>query len=87
MRAGSITGSITLDRATGLWRTAEVAVAYVVRDVLDRPQRGNSTLRASFEPAAAADLVIEAPSVAAPAPERTRPELERQRLLHGLAGT
>ena len=84
---GEITGSITLDRATGLWRTAEVAVAYVVRDVLDRPQRGNSTLSASFEPAAAADLVIAAPAVAAPAPERTRPELERQRLLHGLAGT
>lgn len=84
---GEITGSITLDRATGLWRKAELSVAYVVRDVLDRPQRGVATLSATAEPGAAADLVVVAPQPVAPAPERTRPELERQRLLHGLAGT
>lgn len=87
---GEITGSISLDRATGLWRSAELKVAYVVRDVLDRPQRGQASLSATSTPAAdtgAGALVIEAPALAAPVPERTRPELERQRLLHGLAGT
>ena len=84
---GELTGSITLDRATGLWRAAELKVAYVVRDVLDRPQRGEATLSATFDPTPPAQLVIEAPTEAVPVPERTRPELERQRLLHGLAGT
>lgn len=84
---GEITGSITLHRATGLWRKADLSVAYVVRDVLDRPQRGVATLSATAEPGAAADLVVLAPQPVTPVPERTRPELERQRLLHGLAGT
>ncbi|MBK7826008.1 hypothetical protein [Nannocystis sp.] len=83
---GEIHGSISLDRATGLWRKAELSVAYVVRDVLDRPQQGKAELHATVEPAAAADLVIEAPALATPLPERTRPELERQHLLHGLVG-
>ena len=64
-----------------------VGVAYVVRDVLDRPQRGVATLSATAEPGAAADLVVLAPQPVTPVPERTRPELERLRLLHGLAGT
>jgi hypothetical protein len=80
-----VTGSLRLARATGLWKSAELTVRYVVRDVQDRPQKGEAQLTASVEPAA--DIAIEAPTGAAPVPERVRPELERQRLLGGLAGT
>lgn len=79
-----ISGTVTLDRNSGLWRSAEVTVRHVVRDVLDRPQRGETQLTAT----ATAELVtIDAPKVASPVPERIRPELERQRLLGGLAGS
>ncbi len=80
-----ISGTITLDRSSGLWRSAEVTVRHVVRDVLDRPQRGETQLTATAAPA---ELVtIDAPPVTSPVPERIRPELERQRLLGGLAGS
>gem|GEM_PF-1656017 len=79
-----VSGTITLDRNSGLWRSAEVTVRHVVRDALDRPQRGETQLTATASPA---ELVtIEAPQVTSPVPERIRPELERQRLLGGLAG-
>jgi hypothetical protein len=81
----AVTGSIRLARATGLWLSAELTVGYVLRDVQERPQRGEAQLTASVEPAA--DVVVEAPTGATPVPERHRPELERQRLLGGLAGT
>lgn len=83
---GEVGGSLTLDRATGLWRKADIHVAYVVRDVLERPQKGETQLTGSVTPEAAEAVVIEAPSAATPAPERIRPEVERQRLLGGLAG-
>lgn len=82
-----IEGSITLARATGLWRAAELRVRYVVRDVQGRPQTGESRLSASAEALPAEALEIAAPSGADPVPERLRLELERQRLLGGLAGS
>jgi hypothetical protein len=82
-----IQGSITLVKATGLWRAAELRVNFVVRDALDRPQIGESQLSASVEALPASQIVITAPSGADPVPERVRLELERQRLLGGLAGS
>jgi hypothetical protein len=84
---GEVSGTLTLDRATGLWRKAELGVTYVVTDALERPQNGETQLTASVAPEAADALTIEAPAAATPAPERIRPEVERQRLLGGLAGT
>ena len=80
-----ISGTVTLDRASGLWRSAEVTVRHVVRDVQDRPQRGETRLTATAT--AAEDLTIDAPQAVSPVPERIRPELERLRLLGGLAGS
>jgi hypothetical protein len=82
---GEVTGSITLDRTTGLWRSAEVTVRYSLRDALERPQRGETQLTATAAPAES--VAIAAPDTASPVPERIRPELERQRLLGGLAGS
>jgi hypothetical protein len=82
-----IEGSITLARATGLWRAAELRVRFVVRDTQGRRQTGESRLKASVEALAAQQVVITAPSGADAVPERVRLELERQRLLGGLAGS
>ncbi len=82
-----VSGSITLARATGLWRSADLQVRYVLRDALERPQDGETRLTASVEAVAAGQLAIEAPAGADPVPERVRLEVERQRLLGGLAGS
>jgi len=82
-----IEGSITLARSTGLWRAAELRVRFVVRDAQGRPQAGESQLSATLVALPAEQLVITAPSGADPVPERVRLELERQRLLGGLAGS
>jgi hypothetical protein len=82
-----IEGSITLARATGLWRAAELRVRFVVSDVQGRAQAGESQLSASLVALPAEQVVITAPSGADPVPERVRLELERQRLLGGLAGS
>jgi len=83
----AIEGSITLTRATGLWRAAELRVRFVVRDVQGRAQAGESQLSATLVGSPAEQVVITAPSGADPVPERVRLELERQRLLGGLAGS
>ncbi len=80
-----VSGTITLGRSDGLWRTAELTVRYTLRDTQDRLQRGETQLTATST--AAAEVVVTAPEQAQPAPERIRPETERQRLLGGLAGT
>lgn len=82
-----IEGSVTLTRATGLWRAAELRVRFTVRDVQGRAQAGESRLSATLVAAPAEQVVITAPSGADPVPERVRLELERQRLLGGLAGS
>lgn len=80
-------GTITLARATGLWRSADLTLRYVIRDVLERPQDAEVRLTASVEAPPATPLVIEAPPGADPVPERVRLEVEKQRLLGGLAGS
>lgn len=80
-----IEGTLTLDRATGLWRSAEVRVRYSLRDLEGRTLRGETHLTGKVEPAP--ELQLDAPEGAQPLPERVRYEVERRRLLDGLAGT
>jgi hypothetical protein len=80
-----ISGSVTLQRATGLWQSAEVHVRYVAVDEQGRRLLGETHLTGEVE--AAADLQVEPPESAQPQPERVRYESERRRLLGGLAGT
>lgn len=81
----AIEGTLTLDRATGLWRSAEIRVRYTLRDAEGRTLRGETHLTGKVEPAP--DLQLDAPEGAQPVPERVRYEVERRRLLDGLAGT
>lgn len=80
-----IEGTLTLDRATGLWRSAEVRVRYTLRDPEGRTLRGETHLTGRVEPAPT--LELSPPEGAQPLPERIRYEVERRRLLDGLAGT
>lgn len=82
----AVAGTITLERNTGLWQSAELSVGYSLRDVKDRVQRGETQLTAEVRPATAEDAVA-APATATPVPERVRYEVERQELLGGLAGS
>ena len=81
----AISGTVTLGRADGLWRSAEVTVSHVLRDVKDRPQRGETQLTADVRPLTPEDAIAAPPAVT-PVPERVRYEVERQELLGGLAG-
>jgi hypothetical protein len=81
-----VSGTVTLERATGLWRSADVTVAYELRDVKERVQRGETQLTGEVGPLGPEDAVT-APPTAAPVPERVRYEVERQELLGGLAGS
>lgn len=80
-----VSGQITLQRATGLWQRAELRVKYELTDELGRRLAGETHLTGAV--AAAPDLEIGAPEHAQPLPERVRYEVERRRLLGGLAGT
>ena len=82
----AIAGTVTLERATGLWKSATLTVGYVLRDVKDRPQRGETQLTAEVRALGPEDAVA-APSAVIPVPERVRYEVERQELLGGLAGS
>ncbi len=80
-----VTGTLQLARATGLWQQADVSLEFVIQDVLDRRQLGQSSLqgRVTVDP----QLRVTPPEAASPTPERRRLELERGQLLQGLAGT
>ncbi|HEY8375390.1 MAG TPA: hypothetical protein VIK91_02825 [Nannocystis sp.] len=80
-----VEGTLTLDRATGLWQQADVRVTYTLRDVQDRLVRGETHLTGAA--ARAPELELHPPQDAKPLPERVRYEAERRRLLEGLAGT
>lgn len=81
----AIEGSLTLQRATGLWLAADIRVRYTLRDPEGRTLRGETHLTGHVE--AAPDLQLAPPEGAQPLPERLRYEVERRRLLDGLAGT
>lgn len=80
-----IAGEIELHRTTGVWRRAELRVAYELTDEAGRTLAGETLLTGALEPAP--ELAVDAPPRAEPLSERTRYEVERRRLLDGLAGT
>ena len=77
-----ISGNVLLDAKTGAWLHASVAVRYSLRGADGRQLRGSVEVTGSVTPKA---VEVVPPADAAPLPERTRYELERQRLLDGLA--
>ncbi|MDC0718898.1 hypothetical protein [Nannocystis bainbridge] len=81
----AIEGTLTIERATGLWQSAEVRVGYGVRDELERALVGETHLTGTA--ARTPELELQAPEHVLPLPERVRYESERRRLLDGLAGT
>jgi hypothetical protein len=80
-----VAASITLDRATGLWRHASVELDWSFRDSAQREVVGHARFEGSVDTFAQAPAIVP-PAEAPPLPERDRPELLRERLLDGLAG-
>jgi hypothetical protein len=79
-------GEIVLDEASGAWLELELHVTWTMQDAESRPLRGVLDIRGSTQPVEAAKIRIEAPPEAVDLPERERLQLERDRLLDGLAG-
>jgi hypothetical protein len=80
----AVEGTLMLERATGLWQSADVRVRYDLRDELDRPLVGETHLTGAA--GRAPELELQPPEHVQPLPERIRYESERRRLLDGLAG-
>lgn len=78
-----IDGTLVLDREHGLWESAELKVAYSVVDEEGRTLTGEASLSAQRE--VMPGLEVAAPTTSAPFPERIRYDVERRRLLDGLA--
>ncbi|KIG16293.1 hypothetical protein DB30_04753 [Enhygromyxa salina] len=78
-------GSIVLDRATGLWLAAQVELSWSFNDSAGRELTGKARFDGRVQ-VLAEPPVIAPPDLAQPVPERERPELLRERLLDGLAG-
>ena len=79
----AIDGTLSLDRRGGIWRRADLRVAYTARDQTGGLLRGEATLRATLTPDPA--LQVELPPLSDPLPTRPRYDDERRRLLDGLA--
>ncbi len=80
-----VEATIVLDRATGLWRRANIELNWSFRDSAHRELVGHARLDARVELLSEPPAIVP-PADAAPLPERDRPELLRERLLDGLAG-
>jgi len=80
-----IAAAIVLDRATGLWRSATIELAWTFQDSAGRELRGHVRFEGALEVLAEPPVILP-PAESAPLPERDRPELLRERLLDGLAG-
>ncbi|PRP90399.1 hypothetical protein [Enhygromyxa salina] len=78
-------GSIVLDRATGLWLAAQLELSWSFEDSAGRELTGSARFDGDVQIPAQAP-VISPPEQSQPVPERERPELLRERLLDGLAG-
>jgi hypothetical protein len=78
-------GSIILDRATGLWLAAQIELSWSFEDSAGRDLTGHARFDGHVE-LPAQPPVISPPDPAQPVPERERPELLRERMLDGLAG-
>jgi hypothetical protein len=81
----SVSGQIVLDRNDGSWRSGEVEIGYTLADRLGRKVRGRLHVEGRLEPVEPGDLEITPPEGAEPVPERERYEVERGKLLDGLA--
>ncbi|PRP93408.1 hypothetical protein ENSA5_43070 [Enhygromyxa salina] len=77
--------TIVVDRATGLWLSAQIELSWSFEDRAGRELRGEARFDGRVEVPDAPPL-IRPPADASPVPERERPELLRQRMLDGLAG-
>ncbi len=80
-----ISGRVVLDPNSGVWTGANLRVGYSMAAGDGRPMRGLVTLEATLTSLDDSQARIDPPGQAAPFPERTRYEIERQRILHGLA--
>lgn len=84
-RFTEISGSIRIDAATGVWLEAELAAAYEVADAEGNMARGSLNLAGTLKPRSGDATPLAAPADAKPLPERERYEVERARILDGLA--
>lgn len=82
-RVESVDGEIVLDAACGAWLSAQVHVRFSLPAADGRSMAGTLDLDAAVTPGDPAP--VEAPPDAVPLPSRTRLEVERARLLDGLA--
>lgn len=78
----AITGSLSIDAQTGLWRSADLEVQYALTGADERRMVGKLTLEAAVEPGAPGPVV--APKAAEALPERRRYAVEQEALLEGL---
>ena len=81
----AIEGALSLDKETGAWLTGDLRVGYVASDKLGRKLRGSLEITGKLEPVDGSNLAITAPEGVAPLPQRERYEVERVKLLDGLA--
>lgn len=81
----AITGEVVVDAKSGLWLSADVRVGYTMPGPDGRALRGDAHVKGSVT-ALGPDATIQVPTDVAPVLERTRYEVERARLLDGLAG-
>jgi len=81
-----ISGGLSLLAESGLWLSAEIVVHYHLRQAEGGTLRGTASLEGKVERITAEAARISAPAQAQPVPERIRYEVERKRLLEGLAG-
>lgn len=78
----AITGSLSIDAQTGLWRSADLEVQYALTGADKRRMVGKLTLEAAVEPGAPGPIV--APKTAEALPEQRRYAVEQEALLEGL---
>ncbi len=79
-----VEGTLTLTRASGLWRRGELEVDYHHED--DAGRRVDGALRWSGEltPVTAEEATVTPPEAATPTPDRLRYEVEKRELLDGV---
>jgi hypothetical protein len=82
----AIAGDVVVDAPSGLWLSADVRVAYTVPGPDGRMLRGDAHVRGTVTPLTPDTATIAVPKEVSPLLERTRYEVERARLLDGLAG-
>ena len=81
----AISGTVLLDRKTGVWLQADIELRWSLQGADGRLVRGAMNLAGHAQPVAAEAAQVVPPADAVPLPERTRYEAERRRLLDGLA--